>query len=1133
MKFKQQMVASAKLVMKITVVQILLCAISISALYAKEANAQNVLEKKITLNVKNAPLSSVVSLLKSQTQADFSLSYSDNALQPDMQISCNVKNETLQNFLNDELSSFDIAYRVVNDQVVLYKRMTAVNLPISGKVTDEKGGPLPGVTVKVKGSTLATSTNDRGQYTISVPAASDILVFSFIGYESQEVAVGNSKVINISLKEVPNNLNEVVVVAFGAQKKATVTGSLATITTKDLVQSPVANISNSLVGRMPGLFASQASGEPGADQSTLRIRGVSTFSGNTDPLVMVDGIETPNYNNIDPNEIESVSILKDASATAVYGIRGANGVLLITTKRGKKGAPRINYTFNEAVNRFTTLTQPMDAPTYAVDLNQALANDAYAASSNYVPRFTANDIQLYKSGTDPIFHPNINWYDVILKKYTTQQQHNLNVSGGTDKVKYFLSAGYFNQSGLFKDFSDLAGFNTNLDYNRINFRSNFDFQVNKRLKITIDASTQNEQRTGNNANTSTVIDNLGRANPMDADLPIDGKIVNNVANASNPIQGLISSGYKNQYSNYLNATVRLDHKLDFITEGLNLRTDVNYQNFNSITYLTTNNGPNGPLITYLAQALPGGGVSYLPSGDYGPFGFSSSQSKNRREVFEFGFDYDRTFGGHSITGLLLYRQSKLYDPTLAYLVPNGHQGAVGRVTYNFKNKYLAEVSAGYEGTENFAPGKRFGLFPAYSVGWVPSEESFFPKNNVVNFVKLRASYGQVGNDQIGGARFLYNPTTYTYGTAQGYYFGQIGSTYQQYQGAVAGTVGNPNLTWERSVKINAGLDMYMFNNSLTLTAEVFHEKRDNILEVPQTAALIPGYLPPAQNLGSMSNKGIEGSGTYKNNIGGFNYQLGGNISFARNKILFESEVPQTYSYRNVTGQRYGQYYGLVAQGLYNSWAEVNDPNRPVYYSNFKVQPGDIKFKDVNGDGVINDDDMVPIGYSNIPEITYGFSLRGSYKGIDFSVLFQGVGNVSVGYTRRVYNGFFDTPTAGAPSYLDQSWTAARYASGAPINFPRFTAVNGSGGNPNEEPSSMFIVNARYLRLKNVEIGYSFKPAFLKKIALKSARVYANANNLITWDNLLPGVDPENLPQGANFQSYPLVRTINLGLNIGF
>ena len=1079
MKLKQQMVASATLVKKRIVVQMFFCVMYVSTLHAKEISTANVLEKTLTLKVINKD-------------------------------------------------------RVVDGQNFLSKRLAQISFPISGKVLDSKGQALPGVTVKIKGTTIATSTNNNGEYKIIAPDQGATLVFTFLGFEPKEIIVGDTRTINVALKDQSNNLNEVVVVAFGKQKGANVIESIATVTTKDLVQSPVANISNSLVGRMPGLFASQASGEPGSDQSTLRIRGVSTFSGNTDPLVMVDGIESTNYNNIDPNEIASVSILKDASATAVYGIRGANGVLLITTKRGKTGPPRFNYTFNEAINRFTAITQPMDAPTYATDLNQALANDAYANSTVYVPRFTANDIRLYQNGTDPIFHPNINWYDVMLKKYSYQQQHNLNVSGGTDKVKYFLSAGYFNQNGLFKDFSDLAGFDANLTYRRINFRSNFDFQVNKRLKISVDASSQNEERTGTNANTSTEIDNIGRANPIDADLPIDGKIVNNISTAVNPIVGLLNQGYKNQYSNYLNATIRLDHKLDFFTPGLNLTADVSYQNFNSITYLTKNSGTsNSPLLIYTAKALPDGSVNFIPSGDLAPFGFDSSQAKNRTEILEFGFDYNRTFGGHNFTGLLLYRQTKLYDPTLAYDVPNGHQGAVGRVTYNYKSKYLAEVSAGYEGTENFAPGKRFGLFPAYTIGWVPSEESFFPKNKVVNFLKFRASYGEVGNDKIGGARFLYNPTSYTYGTTgPGNYFGQVGSTYQLYQGVVEGAVGNPDLTWERSVKINAGLDVNMFNNSLTLQADVFHEKRDNILEIPSTASLIPGYLPPAQNLGRMQNEGIEGSGTYSNKIGGFNYQISGNISFARNKILFESEVPQVYSYRNVTGQRYGQYFGLVATGLFNSWAEVNDPNRPVYYSNFKLQPGDIKFKDINGDGIINDDDKVPIGYSNIPEITYGFSFRGTYKGFDFSVLFQGVGNVSLGYTRRAYNGFYDTPTAGAAAYLDESWTPARYAQGLPILFPRFTANNGSA-TANTQSSSMFIVNGQYLRLKNAEIGYTFNTALLKKVGIKSARVFANGNNLLTRDNILPGIDPESLPQGANYQSYPLVRTINLGVNIGF
>ncbi|GGM90190.1 SusC/RagA family TonB-linked outer membrane protein [Dyadobacter beijingensis] len=1005
---------------------------------------------------------------------------------------------------------------------------------VRGKVTDQiTGEGLPGVNIVLKGTQKGTTTDVDGKFSIQVPVEGSVLIFSFVGYEKQEVALKDLSEIKITMVSDNKSLDEVIVVGFGTQKKINATGAIATIGTKDLVQSPVANISNSLVGRMPGLFATQSGGEPGNDGSKIRIRGVGTFSGNTDPLTLVDGIQVDNYNNIDPNEIESVTILKDASSTAVYGIRGANGVLIITTKRGKVGPPKISYTFNQGFNSFTGMREMMNSADYATHFNEALQADSYVTGNVYTPKYTSEDIELYRNGQDPVFHPNVNWPDVMFKKTSLQSQHNVSISGGTQKVRYFVSAGLFNQEGLFKDTKGITdAFSPQSVFRRYNIRSNFNFDLTKRLKMSLDLSSQTETRSGNNGtNTERVVGDVFRASPLETPGIVDGKVVNIFTGSrNNPYVSLLypnaAGGLKRSYRNYLNGNFRLDYDLGFLLDGLSTHGNVAVQTYNDQQITNTKT-----LITYLATRLPDGTINYVPSTTDAQFGFSQTGRYNRRITAEFGIDYKKSFGKHSITALALYNQQKTFDPTLAFLVPKGYQSFVGRITYDYGGRYLAEVNVGYNGTENFAPGKRFGFFPAYSLGWVASQESFFPKNEVVTFLKIRGSYGEVGNDNIGGTRFLYRPTSYS-SVQNIYYFGNVGSTYTGYTGIREDATGNPDVTWERAVKQNIGIEAFFWKDRIKFTADLFSEERSDILAARQSISSISGLSQPASNLGKMQNKGFEADISYSGNIGQLGYRVGANYSFARNKVLFRDEVPNAYAYQNRTGQRLGQNFGLIAQGLYNTWDEVNDPSRPVYsYSNNKIQPGDIRYKDYNGDGVINDFDAVPIGFSNLPEKTFGASFGLNYKGFDVSVLFQGVGNVSHYYTRfQRGTGYGQAPPEGSASYMNESWTAERYAAGLPIKFPRFS-VN---ANPNEVGSSYWLADASYMRLKNAEIGYRFEEGILRKLGISSCRIYVNANNLLTWKKMYQGIDPENTATGdTNTEPYPLVRTINAGLNLNF
>ncbi len=1141
--------------LKRTVVQIITLFISATVLSAYNTSGQDPLLKPVSITVNGLEISKVISMLEKQSKTKFI--YSPTAIQATRKISCSATTK-LGTFLDDVFKPLEIGYNISNEQIILFstpaqreltlssvgsvikeRDVTVAVTEISGVIKDEKGVPLQGVTVTEKGTKNSAVTDAKGHFSIRVKNSAAVLEISSIGFASRELLVGSETFLNIELASSSKVNDEVVIVGYGKQKKVNNTGAISTIGTKELVQSPVANISNSLVGRLPGLFATQTGGEPGNDGSKIRIRGVGTFAGNTDPLALVDGIEVSNYNNIDPNEIESVTILKDASSTAVYGIRGANGVIIITTKRGRTGPPKVSYTFNQGFNSFIELRKAMNSGDYATNYNLGQRSDAYTTGVPYSPKYSPTDIELYRNGKDPIFHPNADWADLLFRKVSTQMQHNISISGGQKKVKYFISGGYFSQQGLFKDLRSLVpDFSIQSTYDRYNLRSNFNFDVTDRFKIALDLSAQTEIRSGNNQTTTErVVRDILNAAPLDGPGVVDGKIVNINSLNQNPYVTLLfpnaAGGVRRSYRNYINGSLRLDHDLGFITKGLSTHGTVAIQTYNDQTIINQKQ-----LIFYTAYPINGGPinggtVNFVPNTTEAQFSFSQSGTYNRRITAEAAIDYDRHFGDHGITGLLLYNQQKTYDPTFVFAVPKAYQSFVGRVTYDYRSRYLLEFNAGYNGTENFAPGKRFGFFPAYSLGWVASNESFFPKKSSITFLKFRGSYGEVGNDQIGGNRFLYNPTSYT-GYSAIYYFGNVGTNYNAVLGLREGATGNPNVTWERAVKKDLGMEMRLLKDKIRITADVFSENRNNILAVPQTISSIVGFTQPATNLGSMENKGYEGDISFSDNIGKFGYRIGANYSFARNKVLFRDEIPNTYSYQNRTGQRLGQNFGLICDGIFNSWAEVNDAKRPVYEANAnKIQPGDLKFRDVNGDGIINGFDAVPIGYSNIPEKTYGISLAVNYSGFDLSVLFQGVGNVSRYYlpNERVA-GFGANVPSTAADYLTTSWSQERYDAGLPINFPRFNVTS----SPNQQGSTFFLVDASYVRLKNAEVGYTARPGTLKKIGINSFRVYANANNLITWKKTYKGVDPESDSPNrsdTNLEFYPLVRTVNLGLNVNF
>lgn len=1000
-------------------------------------------------------------------------------------------------------------------------------ITITGVVRDEGSQPMVGAIVYSPEYNIATMTDDKGWYSITVPKTGIEIQVSFIGYKTFTFTVGNKAVQNVLLEDETHTLDDAVVVAYGTQRKATVTGSVAAVSTKDLLQSPQANISNALAGRMPGLLSVQRSGEPGNDASTLRIRGVGTFAGDQDPLIMVDGIETENYNNIDPNEIESITILKDASATAVYGVRGANGVLLIQTKRGELGKPKVSLSTNVAFTTFPELRENMNSYEWADGLNRAYMYDSYISGS-YTPQYSAEALEHYRTGDSPILYPSMDWYDYMLRDYSMQTQSNINIRGGSKRVKYFFSLGYFTQNGMLNTDVVPQDYDYQVKYRRYNFRSNFDINITRDLTASIDVSMQIDNKRGPNWGVEGLFEQLSSTPPNVSPGVIDGNIItlNQITNSSWSPLTAYNKGWVDNYGNTLNGSVRLNYKMDWLLKGLKLRAAISYQSYNmeKKTFETEK-------VTYDARPGDGDQVLYVPNGDPQVTRTGSETSRNRRIYLEGGIEWNNKFGGHSVGALLLYTQSKYHSPDLAYLIPNGYQGVVGRVTYDYEGRYLAEFNIGYNGTENFAEGRRFGWFPSFSLGWVPTDEAFFPKNDVLTFLKIRGSYGVVGNDKVGGDRFLYVPTSYTFTASDkpAYYFGEVGLNYQGYRGSYEGKIGNEYLTWEKAKKLNVGLDAHFLKEKIALTVEWFLENRDNILTNRGTIPEIIGANMPAYNLGRMRNTGWEGELSFSDRWGEFRFFAKGNFTYAHNTILEqdEAEWPNAYQYR--TGHRYGQFFGYVAEGLFNTWEEANDVNRPVYqWNNNKMQPGDIKYKDINGDGYINDQDIVPIGYSDFPEIMFGLSIGGSWKGLDFSVLFQGATHVSTQPSRRTMRGFYTN--TGASKDLLKSWSQERYEQGLEIVYPRYSVTNDTH---NYVLSTFWLEDATYLRIKSAEIGYTLTTRWLSKAGISSARIYINGNNLLTFCNLFPGEDPEYPTMEANSEPYPLTRVYNIGVNINF
>lgn len=997
---------------------------------------------------------------------------------------------------------------------------------IKGSITSVDGEPLIGVLITVKGSAQGVITGAEGQYEITNVPDNAILVFSYIGYVKQEIQLNNQTILNVVMRESNQVLDEVVVVGYGTQKKVTLTGAVSAISTKELVQSPVANISNSLAGRLTGVTTIQNSGEPASDAATIWVRGQGTYQNASSPLMIVDGIERA-FGAIDPNEIESISILKDASSTAVYGVRGANGVVIVTTKRGTEGKPRINVNIQQALMTPTRMPDYLESYDALMIYREGLENDGL----NYAT-YTDEYINKFRDRSKPAYqylYPNVNWQQELLKKVSSKTQANINVSGGSGAIRYFISVSYLNQGGMYK-YSDLHEYNTQVRSERYNFRSNVDVDLSKRLKMELNLGGIIMDNNYPGASVSSIFRSIQQTPswwfPMTNP---DGSVAASHGKTGNPYAILTQSGYQSCHNTTLNATLGLTWDMGGLVKGLSTKARISFDtdNWRNVNRLRSYKSYSFS-IDENETDLSKGNYSSVQDDDT-TLGYDVYANGWKSAFLEASINYDRQFGRHQIGLLALYNQQQS-TPSVdggrqnaVAGLPYRRQGIVGRFTYNLDKKYYFEFNAGYNGSENFPKGKRFGFFPAVSASWLISEENFVKeKVSWLDMLKLRASFGEVGNDQIGGNRFMYLTTWNT--NMYGYHFGYVRDGWYL-GGAQEATTGNPNVTWERARKLDVGVDISLFNNQLRFTGDVFYEHRTNILTMPLTIPDLAGVEAfPLINAGIVDNKGFELELEYRKRFRNASLFAVANFSYARNKIIDMTEPDYVgREWRENEGRRVGEMWGLTAIGLFESEEDIANSPKQMYGA---VQPGDIKYKDLNNDNIINSEDEGFLGRTDKPDKVFGFSLGGSYKGFDVSVLFQGAAGAYVWYSGEMIWPFarFSNILADVKgNYWSKNNTPEQNAK---VEYPRMV----SDSNPNNYQSSTYWTRSTdYLRLKNLEIGYSLPTAICKRLGMTNARIYLTAENLVTWDKVKV-FDPE-MPHSSG--NYPQQKIYNIGLNMTF
>lgn len=1017
---------------------------------------------------------------------------------------------------------------------------------ISGVVKDA-GGVLPGASVVEKGVIgNGVITDANGKFTLTLKGRSNIITVKFIGYSTREINIGSkTENIDISLTSNSLGLDEVVVIGYGKTTRITSTGSASSISAADIRTVPTANVQNALAGKLPGFFSQQSSGQPGKDASDFFIRGVSSLNpAGNQPLIIVDDIEYTydQLQQINVNEIETISILKDASTTSIYGIKGANGVLVVTTRRGKIGRPQVNFRNEAGLQSPTKTPQFLDAYNSALLINQAEKNDGLPQD------FTQNDLTLFQNGKDPYGHPNVDWYNSIFDKFTYQENSNLDISGGNKDLKYFISGGILNQNGLVKHFTDpVADVNTNYAFQRYNFRSNLDLKANKTLDLRLDVTTRFSNTNSPNESAASALSEIydfTKETPFTAPfLNPDGSYAY-AYSKYNPTHlptlnaRIATGGYQNTRRTDYNILFNATQKLDAITPGLSVTGRVAYA---SVEQFTRGTGNYGSIPSYHYDATTKT-TTLNPAGSYvfPTIYYTGNTNVYSTNVNLQGFaNYDRNFGRNHVSGLLLLNQtSQTYDAN-AFLdatrvgVPAKFRGVSMKGGYDFDQKYLIDINAAYNGTDRFAADHRYGWFPAVGVGYVLSREQFFQKAfPTFSLFKIRGSYGLVGSDVAPGDQYIYNQI---YKQGGQYYFGTSPQGYTQfYEGAQA----NPNVVWEKQREADIGLDINMLKDKLSITFDYFHNIRYDQLITPNNVPLILGVGLPAVNVGRTQNVGFDGQIGYHSSIGNFTYASSFVFSYAKNKVLYQSEAAPAYPWLARTGQPINQPFGYHFLGYYSA-ADIasvsaykaahggNNAGDPVAVpdNNIALQAGDLRYQDLNGDGIINVFDQRAIGHPNLPNTTLGFNLQVGYKGFSMSVLFQGSFNYS----------FIVTGTGIEP--FQSQFQPIHQQAYSPTNttnaeFPRLSTYSTTVNSPSYYPSDYWLINAYYIRLKTIDMGYQV-PSKLLPLHLNNARIYLSAYNLFTWDNYHKYQQDPEITSNTAGDAYINQRVINLGLQLGF
>lgn len=1049
-------------------------------------------------------------------------------------------NGTIETVLEEVLKDTKVDFVVKDKEVILTSSkkeaapQQAKKRVITGTVIDgETKEPIIGANIWLKNSSTGAITDIDGKYSISIEGVGGVLTFSYIGMKDQDIAIADQKEINVTLLPDTETLEEVVVVGYGSQKKASIVGAISTVDPNRL-KVPGASLSTGLAGQLSGVVSMARSGEPGKNGAAeFYIRGVSSFKGTVTPLVLVDGVER-DLDLVDTDDIESFSILKDASASAVYGVRGANGVILITTKKGKEGKPKINFRVEAGITSPTKMPEMSNSAQWAEMYNEASGTKYYSDEI----------IEKYRTNADPDLYPNVNWIDELYKSTAMNQRVGINISGGGDICQYYISGGFYNESSILKNAGNIYDYNSSINYNKFNFRANMDFTLTKTTKLNLNLANIYEKSFGPGTKTSDIWMYTFSASPNAYPVQYsDGTIsAPSAASGYNPWNLLVHSGYREQFWNSAQSLVGITQDLGMITEGLKANIKFSWDAWNTSLQIrakepkqwhAVGRDENGNLI-YGDNPIYSGSESlgYEENKDM------VGESSNITTYLEGSLTYNRLFGDkHRVGALFLYNQKvkrKTAHADSRTSLPYKNQGIAGRLTYAFNDTYFAEFNMGYNGSENFARGHRFGFFPAGAIGWLVSNEKWFePAKKYVDDLKLKASYGIVGNDEIGASRrWIYQPTIQTSAD----YKWTWGNTGQNgYDGMRVGDVENLEVSWEEAKKLNLGIEALLFK-SVKVQFDYFEEKRDGIFLARDGLPVIVGLSTvPYVNVGKSKNRGFDINAEYSKMLGDVFLTARGNFTFNRNLLIEKDQPDWQYKYQNNTGKPYGkdgyQPFGLIALGLFENQEEID--NSPVQeFGTYGV--GDIKYKDVNGDGVINSYDKTYLGYTNLPEITYGFGVTAQWKNWDVNIFFQGVDHVSffingASISSPFSNNNMDRSAIQEDVYHNAWKTTNTPEQNARAIYPRLHY----GDYPNnQQTSSWWMRSGAFLRLKNFEIGYSLPKSILGKTFIKSVRFYASGNNLLTFSGFKLW-DPEKADGYSDGSGYPPNRIISLGFNANF